>query len=125
VEQPLPPAHSRRQQNRRHSTEIVKDSTNPTSVTSDPTWSTFLVPGDFARYLADVATGRGGKIETFTYPGAMAQEQRSATVWTPPGYDADRRRPYPILYLLPGEGGVHAGRVVSVHRRPCRRSVGD
>jgi enterochelin esterase-like enzyme len=89
-------------------TKIVKDPTNPTSVTSEPTWSTFLVPGDSARYLADVPPGQGGKIETITYPGATAQEQRSATVWTPPGYDAHRGRTYPILYLLPGEGGGHA-----------------
>ncbi|MGW4940404.1 alpha/beta hydrolase-fold protein [Actinoplanes sp. NPDC004185] len=88
-------------------TKIVKDATNPASVTSDPTWSTFLVPGESARYLADVAPGQGGKIETITYPGG-AHDQRSATVWTPPGYDAHRRHPYPVLYLLPGEGGGHA-----------------
>ncbi|MGA5300337.1 alpha/beta hydrolase-fold protein [Nucisporomicrobium flavum] len=89
-------------------TKIVKDATNPASVTSDPTWSTFLVPGDAARYLTDVPPGQGGKIETITYPYAAAHERRSATVWTPPGYDAHRPRPYPVLYLLPGEGGGHA-----------------
>lgn len=89
-------------------TKIVKDTTNPAAATSDPTWSTFFVPGDAARHLADVAPGQGGKVETITYPGATAHERRSASVWTPPGYDAHRRRPYPILYLLPAEGGGHA-----------------
>ncbi|MDY7085150.1 MAG: alpha/beta hydrolase-fold protein [Actinomycetota bacterium] len=83
-------------------TKIVKDSTNPASVTSEPTWSTFLVPGDSARHLADVPPGKGGKVETITYAGG------TATVWTPPGYDAGHRRPYPVLYLLPGAGGGHA-----------------
>ncbi|MBG0568058.1 alpha/beta hydrolase-fold protein [Actinoplanes aureus] len=83
-------------------TKIVKDATNPTAVTSEPTWSTFLVPGDSARLIADVPPGRGGALQTIAYPGG------SATVWTPPGYDADRRRPYPVLYLQPGEGGGHA-----------------
>ncbi|GIF08252.1 alpha/beta hydrolase [Actinoplanes siamensis] len=80
-------------------TRIVKDPTNPATVTSEPTWSTFLVPGDGARLLADVPAGQGGTIATVTHPGG------SAAVWTPPGYDAHRRRPYPVLYLEHEEGG--------------------
>ena len=85
-------------------TRVVKDPTNPTTVTSDPTWSTFLVPGDAARLLADVPDGQGGAMGTVTYQGDPGQT-RSANVWTPPGYDAHRREPYPVLYLQQGADG--------------------
>ncbi|MBN1174565.1 MAG: esterase, partial [Micromonosporaceae bacterium] len=87
-------------------TKIMKDPTNPTAVTSDPTWSTFLVPGDSTRLLANVPQGQGGAVETVTYAGEVATQQRSAAVWTPPGYDARRKKPYPVLYLQPGEGAA-------------------
>jgi enterochelin esterase-like enzyme len=82
--------------------KIVGDPTNDAAVTSDPTWRTVLVPGDSARLLADVPAGRGGAVETVSHPGG------AATVWTPPGYDAHRARPYPVLFLRHGEGGGHA-----------------
>jgi len=83
-------------------TKILKDPTNATAVTSDPTWSTFLVPGDSARLLADVPAGQGGTIDTVTAP------EGPALVWTPPGYDSQRKQPYPVLYLQHGEGGGYA-----------------
>ena len=97
---PLPPGlyHYRL---RGDDTKIVADPTNPATVTSDPTWRTIFIPGDSARLLADVPAGQGGTVATVTYPGG------AATVWTPPGYDADRRRPYPVFFLQPGEGGGH------------------
>jgi enterochelin esterase-like enzyme len=103
---PLPPGlyHYRL---RGDDTKIVKDPTNPATVTSDPTWSTFLVAGDSASLLADVPEGRGGTIATLTYPGGAADQTRSATVWTPPGYNARRAEPYPVLYLEQGEGARH------------------
>jgi len=36
--------------------------------------------------------------------GSVAGEQRSAYVWTPPGYDPRRPAPYPVLYLQHGGG---------------------
>lgn len=86
-------------------TKVLKDPTNPTSVTSEPTWSTFLVPGDSAGPIGDAPAGRGGTLATLTYPGDAPGRQRSATVWTPPGYDARRTKPYPVLYLPGGEAG--------------------
>ncbi|MEJ3749128.1 alpha/beta hydrolase-fold protein [Actinomycetes bacterium KLBMP 9797] len=86
-------------------TKIVKDPTNPTTVASDPTWSTFLVPGDSARLLADVPEGQGGTLGTVTYPSSVTHQERSATVWTPSGYNARRAEPYPVLYLQHGEDG--------------------
>jgi enterochelin esterase-like enzyme len=88
-------------------TKTIKDPTNPTRVTSQPTWSTFFVSGDSARLLADVPAGRGGTVDVLRYHSTGAAE-RSATVWTPPGYVAGRGRPYPVLYLQAGEGAGHA-----------------
>jgi enterochelin esterase-like enzyme len=85
-------------------TKVVKDPTNPTSVASEPEWSTFFVPGDSAHLLADVPDGQGGTVEELTYHSNVAGEERSALVWTPPGYDPDRAKPYPVFYLQHGGG---------------------
>lgn len=85
-------------------TNVVKDPTNPTSVASEPEWSTFFVPGDSADLLADVPEGAGGTVETMTYRSTVTRGERSALVWTPPGYDAGRKEPYPVLYLQHGGG---------------------
>ncbi|RKR86552.1 enterochelin esterase-like enzyme [Micromonospora pisi] len=82
----------------------VKDSSNPTKVTSEPMWSTFLIPGPGARLLSDVPAGRGGTVESMTYPSTVAGQDRTALVWTPPGYDPGRAQPYPVLYLQHGSG---------------------
>ncbi|WP_433124866.1 alpha/beta hydrolase-fold protein [Micromonospora sp. CA-240977] len=82
----------------------VKDTSNPTTVTTEPTWSTFLIPGPGARLLTDVPTGQGGKVESMTYPSTVAGQDRTALVWTPPGYDPGRAEPYPVLYLQHGSG---------------------
>ena len=39
-----------------------------------------------------------------TYPSTVAGQDRTALVWTPPGYDPDRAQPYPVLYLQHGGG---------------------
>ncbi|MEU7942207.1 alpha/beta hydrolase [Microbispora bryophytorum] len=82
----------------------VKDASNPTKVTSEPTWSTFLVPGERSRLLSDVPEGKGGKVESLTYHSDVANQDRTALVWTPPGYDPDRAEPYPVFYLQHGSG---------------------
>ncbi|MFD0782546.1 alpha/beta hydrolase [Micromonospora azadirachtae] len=82
----------------------VKDTSNPTTVTSEPTWSTFLVPGADARLLSDVPAGQGGQVESMTYRSTVAGQDRTALVWTPPGYDPNRAQPYPVLYLQHGAG---------------------
>jgi enterochelin esterase-like enzyme len=82
-----------------------KDTSNPTSVTTEPTWSTFFVPGHSARLLADVPAGKGGTLQQMSYPSSAAgNPTRTAWVWTPRGYDADREKPYPVLYLQHGSG---------------------
>ena len=82
----------------------VKDASNPTSVTSEPAWSTFFIPGEESRLLADVPEGQGGDLEVLTYQSTVANQQRSAYVWTPPGYDPDRAEPYPLFILNHGGG---------------------
>ncbi|MBQ0989599.1 alpha/beta hydrolase-fold protein [Micromonospora sp. H61] len=82
----------------------VKDASNPTTVTTEPMWSTFFIPGPGARLLSDVPAGRGGKVESMTYPSTVAGQDRTALVWTPPGYDPNRTQPYPVLYLQHGGG---------------------
>ncbi|MFG1917337.1 alpha/beta hydrolase [Micromonospora sp. NPDC048898] len=85
----------------------VKDTANPTTVTTEPTWSTFLLPGPGARLLSDVPAGRGGTVESMTYLSTVAGQERTALVWTPPGYDPARPQPYPVLYLQHGGGQNH------------------
>nr|PZN42763.1 MAG: esterase [Actinomycetota bacterium] len=82
----------------------VKDTSNPTKVTSEPTWSHFLVEGERARLVTDVPEGKGGKVEELTYRSNVVNEERTALVWTPPGYDPKRAEPYPVLYLQHGGG---------------------
>ncbi|MEV4454866.1 alpha/beta hydrolase-fold protein [Microbispora sp. NPDC049633] len=85
----------------------VKDASNPTKVTTEPTWSTFLVPGERARMLTDVPAGQGGKVESLTYRSNVTNQDRTALVWTPPGYDPNRAEPYPVFYLQHGGGQNH------------------
>ncbi|MEW9528747.1 alpha/beta hydrolase [Microbispora sp. NPDC049125] len=82
----------------------VKDASNPTKITSEPTWSTFFVSGERSRLLSDVPEGQGGKVESLTYQSTVANQERTALVWTPPGYDPNRAEPYPVLYLQHGSG---------------------
>ncbi|MEO3769223.1 alpha/beta hydrolase-fold protein [Micromonospora sp. B9E7] len=81
-----------------------KDTSNPTKVTTEPMWSTFFIPGPGARLLSDVPAGQGGKVESMTYASTVAGQDRTALVWTPPGYDPGRAEPYPVLYLQHGGG---------------------
>lgn len=82
----------------------VKDASNPTKVTSEPAWSTFFIPGEEARLLADVPEGEGGTLGVLAYQSAVTGGERSAYVWTPPGYDPDRAEPYPLFVLNHGGG---------------------
>ncbi|MBE3009933.1 esterase, partial [Microbispora sp. NEAU-D428] len=82
----------------------AKDTSNPTKVTSEPTWSSFFIPGERSRLLSDVPAGQGGKVESLTYRSTVTNQDRTALVWTPPGYDPKRAEPYPVFYLQHGSG---------------------
>jgi len=79
--------------------------------------SPLYVPGETDLLLADVPAGQGGDLSVLTYDSAVAGEQRSAYVWTPPGYDPERAEPYPVLYLNHG-AGQSWGDWVEVGRAP-------
>ena len=74
----------------------------PQAVTSQPNLSTFFVDGAEADWMSDVEGG--GELSTLTYRSNAAHAERSAQVWTPPGYDAARADAYPVLYLLADSG---------------------
>lgn len=88
---------------------------SPVAVTSQPEWNTFFVAGAGVEWMSDVAEG-GGTVAELTYPSAVTREERSALVWTPPGYQTDpglpgrghghgpAARALPVLYLLADEG---------------------
>ncbi|RPF22527.1 alpha/beta hydrolase-fold protein [Myceligenerans xiligouense] len=104
-----------------------KDPNNPTSVTSEPAWSTFTVEGDTlrGRYTAAVPAGERGEVSVMNYTSTAGQEERSAYVWTPPDYDADRADEYPVFYLQHGGGQTwtdwvevgHVDRILDNHYR--------
>ncbi|MEE6288907.1 alpha/beta hydrolase-fold protein [Georgenia sp. MJ173] len=87
-----------------------KDESNPSSVVSEPTWSTFYVAGDGIRgeYTGDVAPESRGDVDVMSYTSTAGEQERSAYVWTPPDYDPDREQPYPVFYLQHGGGQTWA-----------------
>lgn len=104
-----------------------KDGANPTSVFSEPTWSTFTVEGDTlrGRYTAEVPAEERGEVSVMHYASTAGEEERSAYVWTPPDYDPDRAEPYPVFYLQHGGGQTwtdwlevgHIDRILDNHYR--------
>ena len=59
------------------------------------------VPGEFPGEPGD---GPRGSVDHHFYRSAIAGDDRDYYVYTPPGYDANRKEPYPVLYLLHGLG---------------------
>ena len=64
--------------------------------------SMFVVPGADP-WLPAAGVPRGA-IARHQFRSAIAQDDRDFFVYTPPGYDPKRSRPYPTLYLLHGLG---------------------
>jgi len=64
--------------------------------------SMFVIPGPHP-WLPAADVPRGA-IARHTFRSTVANDDREFFVYTPPGYDARRSRPYPILYLLHGLG---------------------
>lgn len=69
--------------------------------------------GDAAAGFSDVAPGAEtlateagrGQVGYVLYPSALNQAKIPIMVYTPPGYDAEPTRRYPVLYNLHGAGG--------------------
>jgi enterochelin esterase family protein len=64
--------------------------------------SMFVVPGS-QPWLPSASAPRGA-ITRYTFHSAVANDDRDFFVYTPPGYEARRSRPYPVIYLLHGLG---------------------
>jgi len=64
--------------------------------------SMFMVPGPSAWLPAPNVPH--GAITRHAFHSTVANDDRDVWVYTPPGYDAHRSRPYPVLYLLHGLG---------------------
>ncbi len=64
--------------------------------------SMFLLPGS-QPWLAAPGIPRGA-IARHPFHSAVANDDRDFFVYTPPGYDARRSRPYPVIFLLHGLG---------------------
>ena len=79
-----------------------KEPSSPQAVTSKPNLGTFFVPGPSVQWMSDLPAG--GEVDTLTYDSSVTGDERSALVWTPPGYDAERAEPYPVLFLLADDG---------------------
>ncbi len=82
------------------------DVRNPNVVRDiDKLFSFFIVPGDTADYYIDSLVPHG-TVRKIWHPSSLElTPQRRMTVYTPPGYDTDTLRRYPVLYLLHGTGG--------------------
>ncbi|GAB4108093.1 MAG: alpha/beta hydrolase-fold protein [Acidobacteriota bacterium] len=66
------------------------------------TGSLVLVPGDVP--WTPVPEAPRGAVTRHVFRSAVAGDERELYVYTPPGYDPQRERPYPVLYLLHGLG---------------------
>lgn len=64
------------------------------------------VPGDAPWIHKNVPHG---KVEMVTHHSKVLGDVREVFVYTPPGYDAQRKEKYPVLYLFHGNNDVAAG----------------
>jgi enterochelin esterase-like enzyme len=64
--------------------------------------SMFVVPGSDPWFPAPGVPR--GAVARHTFRSAVANDDRDFYVYTPPGYEARRSKPYPVLYLLHGLG---------------------
>jgi enterochelin esterase family protein len=64
--------------------------------------SMFVVPGPDP-WLPNPGVPRGA-ITRHTFRSAVASDDRDFFVYTPPGYEARRSRPYPVMFVLHGLG---------------------
>ena len=81
-----------------------------TGVTRDGAWiqSRLLIPGGQGD-LYDVKAVPHGDIKATWYPSPTIGMERRMFIYTPPGYDKNTTRKYPVMYLLHGGGGDEEG----------------
>lgn len=81
-------------------------------------WSTFEVPGDPPRFdeTRDVPHGA---VHFRTYRASETKALRTVVIYTPPGYERETSRKFPVLYLFHSggdsqEGWTRLGRVAAI-----------
>jgi enterochelin esterase family protein len=82
---------------------VVDPNNTLTGFGAQPGYSTVVVHGSGPAYY-DARTVPHGAVTRHVYHSAVLEGERELYVYTPPNYD--RRRRYPVLYLLGGSGEV-------------------
>ena len=79
------------------------DTANPLTVhDGEEEFNYFVIPGDLAKFYLGNDVPHG-KLSTVSYRSSLpGTPQRRMTVYTPPQYESDLKRDYPVLYLLHG-----------------------
>ena len=82
----------------------VCDPANTSTDRDDTTYrSIFLIDGDLSRHYKDAAVR--GNVSAIWYDSPTIGAKRKMMVYTPAGYDDNKKAKYPVLYLLHGGGG--------------------
>lgn len=88
---------------------LMTDPANPRvkiGYVTSTTTSLLSVPGDTPAFY-DVQDVPHGEIRTLLYKSRSNGVTRELTVYVPPGYERERSRRYPVLYLLHGFANDH------------------
>jgi enterochelin esterase family protein len=65
----------------------------------------FIVDGAYSEDFKDAPTSVRGNVTAVWYDSPTIGAKRKMMVYTPAGYEADKKTKYPVLYLLHGGGG--------------------
>jgi enterochelin esterase-like enzyme len=92
--------------------EVADPANRDTWLGATSSWSNVFVPGPAADFIADASVPHGAWA-TVRYYSKLTHTERQMQVYTPPGYDGDRRK-YPVLYLMHGGGGNDTDWIVNM-----------
>lgn len=81
--------------------QMADPSNTQAAFTAMPPYSELIVHGDGPAYY-DAKNVPHGNVTRHIYHSDVTQGERELYVYTPPGYDSDKK--YPVLYLLGGSG---------------------
>jgi enterochelin esterase-like enzyme len=93
--------------------KIADPANRDTWLGATSSWSNVLVPGPAADFISDASVPHGAWA-TVRYYSKLTHSERQMQVYTPPGYNADSHRRYPVLYLMHGGGGNDTDWIVNM-----------
>jgi enterochelin esterase-like enzyme len=93
--------------------KIADPANRDTWLGATSSWSNVFVPGPAADFISDASVPHGAWA-TVRYYSKLTHSERQMQVYTPPGYNADRHRKYPVLYLMHGGGGNDTDWIVNM-----------